>query len=194
MAHEVAAGFLADVRAFARDCVEREAAAWVRGTPLDPAIALQAARIGLTRMEVPVASGGLGLGFRAKVEACAILAAADFGLAMSLVNTHNVAKRIVMTAPEAVARKLAPDLVSGRASACTALTEPGAGSDAAAMRCVARRAPGGWVLDGEKTWIVNARHARISIVYAQTGEHGSGAGIRLSPASRRSASVLVAFG
>jgi alkylation response protein AidB-like acyl-CoA dehydrogenase len=126
---------------------------------------------------VPVASGGLGLGFRAKVEACAIIAAVDFGLAMSLVNTHNVAKRIVMTAPETVARMLVPDLIAGRAAACTALTEPSAGSDAAAMRCMARQTDGGWLLDGEKTWIVNARHAQLSIVYAQTGEHGTGAGI-----------------
>jgi alkylation response protein AidB-like acyl-CoA dehydrogenase len=177
MAHDVSAAFLADVRAFARTHVEKDAAAWARGEALDSAVALQAAGIGLTRMEIPVASGGLGVGFRTKVEACAIIAAADFGLAMSLVNTHNVAKRIAMTAPETVARRLLPDLVSGRAAACTALTEPSAGSDAAAMRCMARPTDGGWLLEGEKTWIVNARHARLSIVYAQTGEHGDGAGI-----------------
>jgi alkylation response protein AidB-like acyl-CoA dehydrogenase len=177
MAHDVAADFLADVRAFVRDHVEKNAAAWARGNAPDPEVALRAAKIGLTRMEVPIASGGLGLGFRTKVEACAIIAAGDFGLAMSLVNTHNVAKRIAMTAPETVANMLLPDLVLGRAAACTALTEPGAGSDAAAMRCMARPVAGGWVLDGEKTWIVNARHASLSIVYAQTSEHGQGAGI-----------------
>ncbi len=175
--HDPAAEFLADVRAFARTHVERDAAAWARGETLDPAVTFHAAGIGLTRMEVPVASGGLGLGFRTKVEACAIIAAVDFGLAMSLVNTHNVAKRIAMTASETVASRLLPDLVSGRASACTALTEPSAGSDVSAMRCTARPTDGGWILEGEKTWIVNARHARLSIVYAQTGEHGDGAGI-----------------
>ncbi len=85
---------------------------------------MRAATIGLTRIEVPVEVGGLGLGFRAKAEACAIIAAADFGLAMSLVNTHNVAKRIATTAPPDVAAKLLPELLSGRVSACTALTEP----------------------------------------------------------------------
>lgn len=177
MAHDVAADFLADVRAFGRTHVEKHAAAWARGEALDPAVALHAAGIGLTRMEIPVSSGGMGLGFRTKVEACAIIAAVDFGLAMSLVNTHNVAKRIAMTASEAVAGRLLPDLIAGRASACTALTEPSAGSDVSAMRCTARATDGGWLLDGEKTWIVNARHARLSIVYAQTGEHGDGAGI-----------------
>lgn len=177
MAHDVAADFLADVRAFARTHVEKHTAAWARGEAIDPAVALHAARIGLTRIEIPVASGGMGLSFHTKVEACAIIAAADFGLAMSLVNTHNVAKRIAVTAPEAVARTLVPDLIAGRASACTALTEPSAGSDAAAMRCTARPTECGWILDGEKTWIVNARHARLSIVYAQTGEHSDATGI-----------------
>lgn len=177
MAHDIAAAFLANVRAFACSHVEKDAAAWARGNAPGPTVSLHAASIGLTRMELPIACGGMGLGFRTKVEACAIIAAADFGLAMSLVNTHNVAKRIAMTAPETVVRRLLPDLVSGRAAACTALTEPGAGSDAAALRCMARPAAGGWVLDGEKTWIVNARHAQLSIVYAQTGEQGNGAGI-----------------
>jgi alkylation response protein AidB-like acyl-CoA dehydrogenase len=177
MAHDMAADFLADVRAFARIYVENGAASWAHGETPDLEVALHAARIGLTRMEIPAAAGGMGLGFRAKVEACAIVAAADFGLAMSLVNTHNVAKRIAMSASETVTRSFLPDLLSGQATACTALTEPSAGSDAAAMRCMATPTTGGWLLDGEKTWIINARHARLSIVYAQTGEHGSGAGI-----------------
>lgn len=177
MADEAIERFLAAVRAFARSDVARDASAWARGKTPEPAIWERAAEIGLTGIEVPVAFGGRGLGFRAKVEACASLAAVDFGLAMALVNTHNVAKRIASSAPADLARTLLPDLIAGRASACTALTEPDAGSDAAAMRCCAVRAPGGWELNGEKIWIVNARHARHAIVYAQTGQHGQAAGI-----------------
>ena len=177
MADAAATGFLAEVRVFARDVVADAASTWARGEGPDPAIFVRAAEIGLTRIEVPVQSGGLGFGFRVKAEACAILAAADFGLAMALVNTHNVAKRIATTAPEPVSRVLLPDLLSGQVSACTALTEPGAGSDAAAMACRAESVPGGWRLDGEKTWIVNARRAGTAIVYAQTGQPGQSAGI-----------------
>ncbi len=148
-----------------------------RGETPGPAIMARAGEIGLLRIEVPAAFGGLALGFRAKVEACAIIASVDFGLAMALVNTHNVAKRIAISAPAHVAASLLPDLLSGKASACTALTEPSAGSDAAAMQCRAEKTAGGWVLDGEKTWIVNGRHARHSIVYAQCAELGPGAGI-----------------
>ncbi len=177
MRDETSIRFLNDVRAFAREDVAKAAAEWARGSAVSREITMRAATIGLTRIEVPVEVGGLGLGFRAKAEACAIIAAADFGLAMSLVNTHNVAKRIATTAPPDVAAKLLPELLSGRVSACTALTEPGAGSDAAAMRCMARRTQGGWLLEGEKTWIVNARHAGLSIVYAQCDQPGQASGI-----------------
>ncbi|MGL5361373.1 MAG: acyl-CoA dehydrogenase family protein [Bosea sp. (in: a-proteobacteria)] len=177
MADDRTARFLAEVRTFAHDHVAPNAAGWAREHMDAPDIGLRAADFGLTRVEVPVASGGLGLGFRAKAEACAIIAATDFGLAMSLVNTHNVAKRIATTAPETVAKALLPDLLSGRAAACTALTEVDAGSDVTAMRCTAEKVAGGWLLSGEKIWIVNARHAALSIVYAQTAQPGHGAGI-----------------
>lgn len=177
MASEVESQFLARVRTFARDVVAVQAADWTRREMLVPALFTQAAEIGLTRIEVPESAGGLGLGFRAKVEACASIAAADFGFAMSLVNTHNVAKRIAMSASAQVAADYLPALFSGRMSACTALTEPCAGSDVAAMACTAREVAGGWELTGEKVWIVNARHAGLAIVYAQCGTHGQASGI-----------------
>lgn len=177
MTGEDAAPFLAQVRDFARDAVTVRAPLWARGQATHPEVLARAADIGLTRIEVPTGLGGLGLGFRAKVEACAILAAADFGFAMSLVNTHNVGKRIATTMPDTVARSFLPDLLSGRSLACTALTEPGAGSDVAALSCTARAADNGWFLDGEKTWIVNGRDAALAIVYAQCGEPGQYAGI-----------------
>lgn len=177
MADDATPRFLAGVRAFARDTVAPQAAEWSKESCPAPTVFTAAAAAGLMRVDVPAAFGGLGLGFRAKVEACAIVAAADFGLAMALVNTHNVAKRIALSAQPELGHTLMPDLLAGRASACTALTEPGAGSDAAAMLCMAEKCAGGWLLNGEKVWIVNARRARHAIVYAQTGQPGQGGGI-----------------
>jgi len=73
-----------------------------------------------------------------------------------------------------VARHL-PGLLSGAVKACTALTEPGAGSDAGAMATRAEPGAGGWVLTGEKTWIINARDAGLALVYARCGDRGIGA-------------------
>ena len=63
---------------------------------------------------------------------------------------------------------------AGRAIAGFALTEPGAGSDVAATATIAERVQGGWILEGEKTYISNGGIADIYVVFARTGE-GPGA-------------------
>jgi acyl-CoA dehydrogenase len=58
----------------------------------------------------------------------------------------------------------------GTAIAAFALTEPGSGSDVAATATTAERGPGGWVLNGTKTWISNGGIADVYVVFARTGE------------------------
>lgn len=59
---------------------------------------------------------------------------------------------------------------TGTAISAFALTEPGSGSDVAATATTARKVQGGWVLDGEKTWISNGGIADLYILFARTGE------------------------
>ncbi len=59
---------------------------------------------------------------------------------------------------------------AGAAIAGFALTEPASGSDVAATTTTARRVPGGWVLNGEKTWISNGGIADVYVIIARTGE------------------------
>lgn len=63
---------------------------------------------------------------------------------------------------------------AGRAIAGFALTEPGVGSDVAATATTAEPVRGGWVLEGEKTYISNGGIADVYVVFARTGE-GPGA-------------------
>lgn len=78
------------------------------------------------------------------------------------------------TAPALAARWL-PEVVAGRAVAAFALTEDGAGSDAAALRLAAEAdGPGRWRLTGGKCWISNAPQADVYTVFARTGP-GAGA-------------------
>ncbi|HTK29874.1 MAG TPA: acyl-CoA dehydrogenase family protein [Vicinamibacterales bacterium] len=65
----------------------------------------------------------------------------------------------------------------GRAVAAFALTEPGAGSDAAAIRTTARRDGGGYVLDGTKTFISNAGLATFYVVFARTSAEAGSKGL-----------------
>jgi acyl-CoA dehydrogenase len=69
--------------------------------------------------------------------------------------------------PELVARWL-PAVISGDAVAAFALTEPDAGSDAAALRLRAEPDGDGWRLTGEKLWISNAPDADVYTVFART--------------------------
>jgi len=62
-----------------------------------------------------------------------------------------------------------PRVAAGKSIAAFALSEPDAGSDVAAMACAARAEAGGYVLDGEKTWISNGGIADFYVVFARTG-------------------------
>ncbi|MCG2585531.1 acyl-CoA dehydrogenase family protein [Massilia sp. TS11] len=65
----------------------------------------------------------------------------------------------------------------GEAIAAFALSEPGAGSDVAAMQCAAVRDGDDYVLNGEKTWISNGGIADFYVLFARTGEQPGARGI-----------------
>ncbi len=68
---------------------------------------------------------------------------------------------------EAQRQRYLPRLATGELVGCFGLTEPDAGSDPGSMRTRARRVPGGWVLNGTKTWITNSPIADVFIVWAK---------------------------
>lgn len=171
------AALLDRAAAFARDVVAPAAPRWERERRIGREALVAAASAGLAAVELPHTWGGLGLRFSCKAAMTERLAAADFGFAMSLVNTANVAVKLAREASEPVARRWVSELAAGRRIGCTALTEPGAGSDFAAIRTSATRTAGGWRLDGEKAWITNAAEADVVIVYAQTDALARGRGI-----------------
>lgn len=68
-------------------------------------------------------------------------------------------------------------VAAGEAIAAFALSEPGSGSDVAAMECTARADGDAYVLDGEKTWISNGGIADFYVVFARTGEAAGSRGL-----------------
>lgn len=97
---------------------------------------------------------------------------------------------VLRAGSEAQRERWLPGVRAGRAVAAFALSEPGAGSDAAALRLAAAPdsgAPGGgWRLTGEKCWISNAPEADFYTVFARTGEGPGAKGVSafLVPADR----------
>lgn len=166
--------FLQRTERFAREVLAPQIPAWERERRIGREVFEQAADIGLTRVELPVAWGGLGLPFSAKVRMSEILAAVDFGFTMSVINTGNVANKLAREATPDVARRYVADIIHGRRFGSVALTEPGAGSDFSAITTTATRSADGWRIDGAKAWITNTAISDVIVMYAQT-EAGSGA-------------------
>ncbi|MEZ5661245.1 MAG: acyl-CoA dehydrogenase family protein [Burkholderiaceae bacterium] len=170
-----ARALIAAARTLADDVVEPCAAQWEHERRIGREALAMAAAAGLTAVQVPVTQGGQGASFRCKAAVTAQLARADFGFAMSLVNTQNVAAKLSAEADPDVASRFVPALIATERLGSTALTEPHAGSDFAASRTRAIRQPDGrWRLDGSKAWITNAAASDVIVAYAKVGE-GEGA-------------------
>ena len=98
---------------------------------------------------------------------------ADFAFAMQGLGSG----AITLFGTDAQKSSYLPRVSDGSLVAAFALSEPDAGSDAAALRCEARRDGDAYVLNGEKTWISNGGIADFYVVFARTGEEPGPRGI-----------------
>ncbi len=137
----------------------------------DRALFDRMAGLGLAGAPFPEEIGGGGLGYRAWALVMEELGAVDMAMAVSL-SVHVLSQSPVVRwgTEEQRARWLAP-MLRGERMGAFALTEPSAGSDAAAIRLRATRvgpadAPAGYRLDGTKIWISNAPEAEHYLVFA----------------------------
>ena len=165
---------LARVRDFAESTVAPRALRWHRQGRFCRDTLRAAAVLGLTRLQVSRAQNGLDLPFPVKAQVAEILAGADFGFALSLINTGNGAWKLSRDAAPQVAARHLPTLLSGEKLAATAITESRVGTDFAAIETTASKERDGWRLNGEKAWIVNGHEADLIVTFAQT-EADSGA-------------------
>jgi cyclohexanecarboxyl-CoA dehydrogenase len=128
----------------------------------------QLAEFGLLGIGLPEKYGGTGepdpimLGLAAET-----LAYGDVNVASAPVLTGLVAEQLAAQAQEELAAEYLPPLINGEIVAAIAVTEPGVGSDAANLACVARPADGGWRISGEKSAITLATSAAVALVYAR---------------------------
>jgi cyclohexanecarboxyl-CoA dehydrogenase len=95
------------------------------------------------------------------------LAYGDVNLAFAPVFSGLVAHQIAHGATSEICARYLPEIIAGRALVAIALTEPGAGSDAAGLSTVAAPDTDGWRIRGEKTAITAATHATAALVYAR---------------------------
>lgn len=131
------------------------------------------ARLGGMAMKTPEEDGGPGvsnLGYALAIEA---LARYDASVTVVAVASNLAAAILAHHAtPQQRARWLRPAAEGAFGALSFALTEPGAGSDAANIRTTARRTPDGWALSGTKQWITGASHARLFVLFARMPDEG----------------------
>ena len=122
--------------------------------------------LGLTGLPYPEQYGGAGLGSFPWVLACEEIAAADMGMAVSL-SVHVLSQLCILSAgTDEQKERLLPPMTAGTRLGAFALTEPQAGSDAAAISLRAERDGDDYLLTGSKVWITNGAHADVVIVFA----------------------------
>ncbi len=134
-----------------------------------PAEAFEAlAAEGFAGLCVPEIYGGAGADFLAYVLLLEEVSRADAGFGATLaVHTSAGTLPILDYGTEDQRRRWVPPLARGEKIGCFALTEPAAGSDAAAIEAVAEPAEGGYRLTGHKQWITNGRVASTMLVFAR---------------------------
>jgi acyl-CoA dehydrogenase family protein 9 len=121
-------------------------------------------------MNVPEEYGGLGLSQTAFAQVYEVLTAIEGSLPVTIGGHSSIGlKGLLLYGTDEQKRKYLPDLASGKKLAAFALTEPGAGSDAASIQSKAVRQPDGtWLLNGQKQWITNGGFADFFTVLAKT--------------------------
>ncbi|MFI0448093.1 acyl-CoA dehydrogenase family protein [Actinomadura sp. 6N118] len=152
---------------------------WDRREEVDLGIVRRLGELGFLALGIPEEYGGVEcdmVGYTTVIEELGRGDSSVRGIVS--VSLGLVAKSIAAHGTEAQKQEWLPQLTSGEALACFALTEPGTGSDAGSLISRARRdmkgagEAGGWVLNGQKTFITNGTWAKVALVFARTSDDG----------------------
>lgn len=132
--------------------------------------------LGLGGLALPAAFGGAGLSVEEKMLVTIAMGWTSPAFHRRLSTNDGAGFALVQAGSEAQQRKWLPALASGEVTGSFAMTEPGAGSDAASIKTSARLDGGDYVLNGNKRFITNAPYADIFLVTARTDPANQGAG------------------
>jgi alkylation response protein AidB-like acyl-CoA dehydrogenase len=128
-------------------------------------------QMGVMGANVSEAYGGAGLSTRIFARIIEEIASVDGSLALTVASHNSLATgHLQIAASETQKRHYLPKLASGEVLGAWGLTEPGSGSDAAAMSSKALETPAGWSLQGSKQFITQGSVAGIYVINARTDD------------------------
>jgi len=166
------------VRDYVRDRVTPFAAEWDRNSQFPSEQLREMGELGLFGMLVPEVWGGSETGYIALAIALEEVAAGDGACSTILsVNNSVVCGSLLGSGNDYLKTTYLKPLASGLKLGCFCLTEPQAGSDAAALKATARLEGDEYVLNGNKSFITSGKNADVAIVFAVTDSSAGKKGI-----------------
>jgi len=159
------------LRQFFRERVAPRAREWDEAERFPSEIVPELAELGLLGIKIPEQYGGAGLDMSAYAIAVEEAARVDGSLALTIASHNGLGTgHILAFGTEAQKQKYLTRACTGEWLAAWALTEPGSGSDSAALRTTAQREGDGWVINGSKMFITQGSVGGFCVVLARTNQ------------------------
>ncbi|AOM81547.1 Butyryl-CoA dehydrogenase [Salisediminibacterium beveridgei] len=166
------------VRQFAREKVAPSVEDMETNETFPAAILKEMGELGLLGIPVEEEYGGAGMDFTSYIIAIHEISKVSAAVGVMLsVHTSVGTNPIRYFGTDDQKTRYLPKLASGEALGAFALSEPGAGSDAASLRTTAKRDGDDYILNGTKSWITNGGYADTYIVFAKTDPDAGKKGI-----------------
>lgn len=164
----------ATARDFARNELAPLSAEIDRSEKIPDTVFKKLAELGFWGILVPESYGGAGLGYLSLLLALEEISYACASTSVTL-SVHNslVCNALIRYGTEAQKKKYLPRLAGGEIIGAYALTEPNAGSDAAAIQTTAVRQGNNFILNGTKIFLTSGLIAGLIIAFARTKSNGS---------------------
>lgn len=160
-------------RRYALDVLAPKSAQWDREKHFPVDVIRSCAKLGFAGIYVSDTLGGSGL---SRLDAALIFEQLSYGdvSTAAFVSIHNMATWMIdRFGDDALRERFVPAMTSMELMASYCLTEPGSGSDAAAMKTTAKRDGDFYVLNGSKQFISGAGASDVYVLMARTGEQGA---------------------
>lgn len=163
------------VRRFTLERIAPRVPEWEQAGEVPRELHREAAQLGLLGLGYPEALGGTPASFTLRnAMSTALSRHSASGGVLAALFSHNIAlPPLLRHGSEALRREVIPPVLRGERIAALAVTEPGAGSDVAALRTRARLDGGDYVIDGEKVFITSGLRADWITMAVRTGEPGT---------------------
>lgn len=146
---------------------------WDEAGELPPEFIEELREFGMFGLVIDEDHGGMGLGNMAYSRTLQEVAKYDASVAVTIGAHSSIGMRgLLLFGTDDQKERYMPKLATGEMIAAYCLTEPGAGSDAAAVKTTAVREGDDWVLNGNKLWITNGGIADFFTVFAKTPDEG----------------------